>query len=443
MNLPTDIEAEQAVIGACLLGGLDASQEAVERIHAGIFFDPELAGAFVIIKAMVEENREIDPLSFKDEWKRSHEGKEPPQKVSRSVEHGVTGVLLDYHIKRVDEVFRRRKTAIALDSALVGIQDESNTTDQVISDLESGLLGIEGDRPTASVEVPAACQGLVDDLQRRFDLQGKPSGVITGFVDLDEKTDGLQFGEQTLIAARPSAGKTALGLNILHRACLVDKVPCLFVTCEMSVPLLMRRLLSSWANIPLKELRSGNFDQKSFVKFSAFQRLCKESPLHFVNGVSGMNISHLSACVKRSIRTHKIKLVIIDYLQKIRPMERHEKRTYEVAEVSGQLKAIAESTGTAFLTLAQLNRESVKDKTPRPPRLSDLADSGQIERDADTVMLIHRDYGNPSEAKIIIAKQRDGETCAVDMDFNGAFCRFQSLSRVRDEDVPSNRQHPD
>jgi replicative DNA helicase len=103
------------------------------------------------------------------------------------------------------------------------------------------------------------------------------------------------------------------------------------------------------------------------------------------------------------------------------------KATYEVGEVSGALKALAVRTKAAFLTLAQLNRESEKDKG-RAPRLSDLADSAQIERDADTVGLLHRNRGEQGDdrATLIISKQRDGELGGVQLVFNGQFCRFEN-----------------
>jgi replicative DNA helicase len=119
-----------------------------------------------------------------------------------------------------------------------------------------------------------------------------------------------------------------------------------------------------------------------------------------------------------------VKLVVVDYLQKIKCAEKSEKRTYEVAEVSGKLKDIATQTGVAVLCLAQLNRESEKDKG-RLPRLTDLADSGQIERDADLVMLLDRDRKQASgEAQIVVAKQRDGECGLVKLHYEGQFCRF-------------------
>jgi replicative DNA helicase len=123
-----------------------------------------------------------------------------------------------------------------------------------------------------------------------------------------------------------------------------------------------------------------------------------------------------------------LKLVLIDYLQKIHGSKAAEKKTYEIAEVSGRLKAIASDTKTAVVALAQLNRENEKDKG-RVPRLTDLADSGQIERDADLVLLLNRERNQPNgEAIIAVAKQRDGECGLVPLWYEGQFCRFTDPS---------------
>jgi len=111
---------------------------------------------------------------------------------------------------------------------------------------------------------------------------------------------------------------------------------------------------------------------------------------------------------------------------------KQEKKTYELADVSGKLKAVATETNVAMMTLAQLNRENTKDKG-RAPRLSDLADCGQIERDADTVALIHREK---DQSALIIAKQRDGEIGLVPIFFNGMYCRFENASRAEEPETP-------
>lgn len=272
---------------------------------------------------------------------------------------------------------------------------------------------------------------LVQDIERRFNLQGKRSGLVTGFRGLDELTDGLQFGEQTIIGARPSIGKTALACNFIERVGLRDNHFSAFVTLEMSPAAICRRLLSSFASIPMSKLRTGRLAESEFTAISKFNTMLEASPLRVIDGVAGLNIQQVCTAIRRLHQSQPLKFVVIDYLQKIRPVNRYEKRTYDVGEVSGLLRSLAIETGAAFVTLAQLSRESEKEKG-RPPRLSDLADSGQIERDADCVGLLHRDR-TTAEAMLIVAKQRDGEIGTVSLNFNGQFCRFENSKTHNNE----------
>lgn len=278
---------------------------------------------------------------------------------------------------------------------------------------------------------------LTDRLEKRFNLDGARSGLVTGFDRFDDLTDGLQSGEQTIIAARPSVGKTALACNMVERICLRDHHATAFVTLEMSPDAIASRILSSWANIPMWTLRNGQFNKGQFAAFPRFQDALKKSPLHMLNGIGGLDINQICGDLRKLHRDHNLKLVVIDYLQKIRPSMRHEKRTYEVGEVSGMLRALAVEIRCAFVTLAQLNREPEKDKG-RSPRLSDLADSGQIERDADCVGLLHRDKSG-DKSTLTVAKQRDGETGTCDLKFNGTYCRFENMGAIQQQDIPDKR----
>jgi len=187
-------------------------------------------------------------------------------------------------------------------------------------------------------------------------------------------------------------------------------------------------MVATVGSVPMQDIKTGEMSEGSFKSMGAASAKIAQSPLHFASGSQVSNIASITALIRRSVRKWGIKLVIIDYLQKIHGTKAAEKRTYEIAEVSGKLKSIAVDTNVAVVALAQLNRENEKDKG-RPPRLTDLADSGQIERDADLVMLLNRDRNQPSgEAIIAIAKQRDGECGIVKLWYDGKFCRFSDVS---------------
>jgi len=158
------------------------------------------------------------------------------------------------------------------------------------------------------------------------------------------------------------------------------------------------------------------------------------APLFIYEGVSGVTGGQASAIIRQHARRHGVRFALVDYLQKLRPDKKGEKRTYEIGEISNALRSAAVSSGVALVSLAQINRDSDKGEKPRMPRLSDIADSAQIERDADTVALLHRDREKPNDATVIIAKQRDGETGQFSLVFNGPITRFENPSYDHPQD---------
>lgn len=343
-----------------------------------------------------------------------------------------------YWLEIIVELAEKDRLRNAAQHFLAVLPNSNGSLQTIISQMENALGKPIGSQ--SKTLTPKDCaDGLHNHLEARFNLQGKRSGLQTGFERLDYYTDGLQFGEVTVLAARPSIGKTAIACNIVERVCLRDRLPTLFLSLEMSSPALCRRLLSAYERVPMENLKSGKLCEDDFVRISRFNKLLRESPLYIREAFGGMSGGEAAAIIRRGVRRKGIKFVVLDYLQKLKADAKHEKRTYEVAEASGVMVNAVKETGVAFLCLAQLNRESEKEKG-RMPRISDLADSGQIERDADNVLLLHRNRDKtPNEAALIVGKQRDGETGCVSLYFDGKFCRFSTMERTE----PTNPQSKD
>ncbi len=423
----------------CILLDPDCIDDCAARLKAGpiAFYDLRNRTIYEQVAAMRSAGEAVDTITLHqrltDTGKLSAAGGLPY--IASLPDNVPSASNLGYYLDILVEKHLRRRLLQASRQTADAANGERDIY-AAIADLTSSLTDIGGDEGDTLTAKDCTLR-VIDDLQRRFDLKGKPSGLVTGFNRFDDLTDGLQLGEQTIIAARPSMGKTAIGVNIVERVCIRDQIPTVFVTLEMSPAALMKRLLSSWGNITMNSLRNGKFTQGEFTKFAAFTALVKQRPLWIVDAVSGMDANRIAAIVRRLCRKHGIKLVVLDYLQKIKPASKQEKRTYEVGEVSGILKSLAVETGAAFLTLAQLNRESEKDKEKggRRPRLCDLADSGQIERDADTVAMIHRERDQPA-TELIIGKQRDGELGIAHLHFNGPHCRFENATPPPATEIP-------
>lgn len=325
------------------------------------------------------------------------------------------------------EQVQKTQSAHALLKIAADQKTPNFTISSAIKTLESAVV-VSGKDKKASQLPHQIAANLLNHLEEKFNLNGRRSGLETGFYDLDRMTDGLQYGEFSVLAARPSKGKTSLACNLVDFICLRKKVPTLFITLEMSGTALSRRMLSANKMVPMNNLKSGQLSEGDFAKCASFNQLVKNSPLYFEEGLGGLRASSAAAMIRQYAETKGVKFVVIDYLQKIRADTKNEKRTYEVAETSGILTGATKESGVATLCLAQLNREGEKNKgkddSARRPKISDLSDSGQIERDADNVFLLHpcQNY-----TEIVVGKQRDGETGIIRIRFEGHYCRFQNL----------------
>lgn len=364
-----------------------------------------------------------------------------------------TPALFDHFASVVREFWLRRFAArthgqLALDAMDSGtpIEDLFSAAEKAALAMSDTYMASKSGGTSRVLSPEAGMRETFDDVQRRFDLNARNElpGVPSGFPAFDNMTGGFQAGELAIVAARPSQGKTALACSVAHHVAYRRKETVVFVTLEMSPAALGRRLMSIDRAVPASNIRRGNLTEGDLPKIQtalAEQNLAK---IYWVNGVAGMTCEQIEREVRALLRSHQVRLVIIDYLQKIRPSKREEKRTYEVGAVSGALKGLAASMKVAVLALAQLNRDPDKDKG-RPPRVSDLADSAQIERDADMIAMIHRKIPAPgaseTEVELIVGKQRDGETGIVKLVFLPKYARFESSAGVHEQDVPESHHY--
>jgi len=413
-------EMERAVIG-CILQKPAYADDCIARFKAGeeVFYDLKNREAYAGLIEMRKTGVPIDfitaSLKIKD-----------IEFLHQCETAAISTENFEHYADEISEAFMLRKTIAACTEAAASVYDKKESAAQIISGIESRLQIIREIRGSDEIVSPSkAAILLAEHLEFRFQLQGKRSGIETGFHYLDAVTDGLQYGELSVIGARPSQGKTALATSIVHHACLKNKIPTLFVTLEMSVAALCRRLISQHCQFPMADLKSGSFDEKDFGRFSSFNVLLANSPIFFLDNIGGNDINRIANSIKRTVKSYGVRLVVIDYLQKISASGQHEKRTYEVGEVSTQLKAVATKCGCSVLALAQLSREPDKQKG-RPPQISDLADSAQIERDADFIGLLQRDrtVDDGKDANLFIAKQRDGELGTCHLNFVGKYASF-------------------
>lgn len=428
MNDPYFAEDDEyGLIGACLSGGSDVCHEVFAKIPTHAIETDSLRHLYEITKGLVAKTEPVNLTTVVKEWKRSMPQVTPPfEALNRCDELCPSPANHPAFSQAVLEAYHRRQLRTAGDRLIRESAVSTLSVDQIVSNAEAGL-SVEASKEEVQSSKSVVSR-FIDVTQERFSRQGQLSGITSGFHRLDQMTDGFQFGELAIIAARPSIGKTAIAIAIAKAAGIDARIPTLFISLEMSDESIVRRMVSTIGTIPMQDIKTGQLDQGGMKAMSSASAKVAGSPIHFVSGSSVSNIATITAVIRRAVRKWGVKLVLVDYLQKIHGSKAAEKKTYEIAEVSGRLKGVASDTKTAVVALAQLNRENEKDKG-RVPRLTDLADSGQIERDADLVLLLNRERNQPQgDAVIAIAKQRDGECGLVPLWYDGKYCRFSDPS---------------
>ena len=257
------------------------------------------------------------------------------------------------------------------------------------------------------------------------------SGISSGYPDLDEVTAGFQNSEMIIIAARPSVGKTAFALNLIRNIAVDEKSTVLFCSLEQSRVEIVERLLCSHARVDAQKLRKGVMNAEDMERLIAASGVMRNAKI-FIDDSPGQGMLRIAANARRLKLRNDLKMVVIDYLQLIEPENRRDPRQEQVAQISRRLKGLARELSIPVIALAQVNRSS-EDRQDHKPRLSDLRESGSIEQDADTVILLHRpERFEPGQheglTEVIIGKQRNGPVGEITLTFNKNMMRFENFA---------------
>lgn len=280
---------------------------------------------------------------------------------------------------------------------------------------------------------PSSLRDVLKDTFEEIEraASGTTQALATQFYELNDLIVGLKKSEMIVLAARPSVGKTTLAMNIGAHCAIRDKVPVVLFSLEMRNSEVAKRLLAAEAGIDMYDMGKGILQEGERGKLlKAAGELAEAS--FFIDDTPGQTIYDIRAKCRRLKMHSDIQLVVIDYLQLLQQPRRAENRQVEVAEISRAVKALARELEVPVMALSQLNREV--EHHERLPRLSDIRESGAIEQDADVVLLLHRDTiegsnaGGTSEATIVVAKNRNGRTGKLTVQFQGKFVRFVPLT---------------
>ena len=442
-GLPANIDAEKTILGAILLDNT-AHSEAAEKIDADDFSLDSHRRIFMRMSELMDSQRAVDIVTLAHELARYKEV-EAVGGVAylASLTEGLPRrPVIEEYIRIVKDKSLLRKLMMICSSAIARAADQSEDAIGVLDVTESQLLEVSEKGLPHGLEgidkIVANSFGSIDNLYKQ---SREVTGLATDFTDLDRLTSGLQKDELIIIAARPSMGKTALAINIAQNAAINHNSIVAVFSLEMSKESLLRRMLASQAWVDQQLLQKGFLGQEEHGKLQKALGELVESHI-FIDDSAGISLAEMRAKARRlKQNAGGLDLVVVDYLQLMSASlaggkKGYENRTQEVSAISRGLKALAKELHVPVLALSQLSRASERRGEDKRPLLSDLRESGSIEQDADVVAFIHREsYYNrteeltdaeKAEAEIIVAKQRNGPTDTVRLNWLGKFTRFEN-----------------
>ncbi|MFT6071488.1 MAG: replicative DNA helicase [Alphaproteobacteria bacterium] len=476
-NIAVNIDAEQGIIGS-ILNDNEMFEETSSIISANNFFDSAHQLIYEKIEITIANQRIATPLTLKNmiEHHPSFEDAEDAYKYLVFLMNRGVGPVLTKEYSRILFDLSTLRSLRTLGYDIIGNSEKlsEGSPAEFITQAEQSLYEISQTGRTEkgfisfALAISQAIQGATAANQRG----GKLAGVATKLTDLDQKLGGLHPSDLIILAGRPSMGKTALATNIAfnvaagHRQEVNDEGQKVtvnggvvaFFSLEMSADQLAARILAEQAEVSSEKLRRGDFSEDEFFSLNNAAKHLEEIPL-FIDDTPALALSTLAARCRRLKRQHGLDLIVVDYLQLLRPPShgrRNDNRVQELTEISMGLKAIAKELSVPVVALSQLSRQ-VEQRDDKRPQLSDLRESGSIEQDADVVMFVYREeyyigrgeptMGTPEHekwqtdmsqcrniAEVIIGKQRHGPIGNVRLQFNAQFTRFSDLINKDYED---------
>lgn len=434
-TLPHDEDAERSVLGSMMIDR-SAIGVAEEMLTASDFYSPKNLEIFKSITNLSNMGENPDILLISNDLKKRGQldnigGIDYLLNLTENV--GLVSNIRSY-CKIVSDKSTLRDLIKVSDNIMSTAYEDKEKTSEIVELAEKSIFDITQKSHTDGLtRIKDSLIETIDIMEKMSAMEGGLTGVTTGLADLDAHLSGLQKSDLVLLAARPSMGKTALGINIAVNASLKGHVVAVF-SLEMSKTQLVQRIMSSLSLINLGDIIAGNINDWGMI--SQAVGVIEKLNL-YIDDTASISLTELRAKSRRLKAEEGLDLIVIDYLQLMTTGGPTENRQLEISTISRGLKALAKELRCPVLALAQLSR-APELRTNKRPILSDLRESGAIEQDADVVMMLYRDdYYNedserPNTGDVIIAKHRNGATGTVELFYHKEYTKFADLTRSFD-----------
>lgn len=447
-TLPHNDDAEKAILGAILLNE-EAYDSVSQLVSASDFYQPANAEIFTAIARMKESSFAftVDIVTLVDYLKKQNRLEKAGgiAYISSLTDSNTIISNSEQYAKIVKELSVRRQLITLTSDVNNSAYDESNNIYDVLDSSESSMMKLseEGSIDKEDYSISSIVSGVIQTMMSRISGEAEDDSVPTGFQILDKYTNGgFKPQDYIVVAARPGIGKTAFGVSMIRNMIREYKKSVAFFSLEMPASQITIRLLGTISKVNTSNISRGDLSEDETTRVVDAANTLYPLPLYIID-VPNIKLSDLRAKARMLRRDKHIDCIVIDYIGLIDPgLDSRTPRHEVIAAVSKSLKQLARELKIPIIVLCQVSRDSEE----REPMLSNLRDSGSIEQDADVVMFIHRartlseeDKQNLAKdsngravlqiTKIIVAKQRNGETGSFKVGYNANTTSFEEVSQ--------------
>jgi len=414
MALPTSLDAEKAFISA-ILQRPSIINEAADSISEKLFFHPAHKRIFSAAIELWKEGNGCDLVTITE-----HMGNTGTLEVSGGapfVSECFLAPCVPSNWQEYVEILKHKHTsrlAIAAAERIIASANDPATAGELSEIVQKALVAVAADAETTSriESVKDVAMERINEYDEMVKNRGKLIGITSGFAPLDAMTGGFRNGQLIVIGAPTKGGKTAMALNMAMRTADVGNNPVGIISLEMSKGELMDRLISSKSGADLSLLtKAGDTNKQLMDQIRHGVMQIAKLPI-WIRDESSLNCLQLRAAIRRMVAVHKVKLVVVDYIQLLEPTNTKDSRERQVAEASRTLKTLAKECGIVIIALTQLNADGAS------------RESRAIEHDADLFLKISQDEKNPNDWYLNIVLARACPRASIPLTFRSEFLRF-------------------
>lgn len=432
---PQATDLEEVVLGAILLEK-SAYGKISKVLKPESFYKPEYQVIFTACQTLFQRNDPIDIMTVSAQLRKSGELDKAGGQIAilELTNRVASSANIEAHAAIIADAYKKRKLIeIGGEMQQKGFDETTNTID-IYTEATKQLIDLGANTSKKESLMPDILKSVYVMMDEALKTPNGIIGIPYGLRDVDDRTGGKQKGTLTIIAARPSMGKTAFMLNASKHVTVFQKKRAAIFSYETKSESVAFRLLSEIGDLPLRELKKGKYVGDE--RLDRAMAILAESG-YIVDEDKTSNIFQIKAKLYEFKAKYDIQEAYFDYLQIIPPADERILREQQIAQISRNLKSISIDLDIPIIALCQVSR-SVEDRTDKLPRLTDLRESGAIEQDADVVMFLHRPhyYGlkdangypySPSQAEIILAKNKEDATGTIPILWDGEIGRFYDI----------------